>query len=284
MIRSTAAGLSLERQWLVRLIDETNALRVRAEYRAWLTATLYQWRYSPMNVTLIAMQRPGTTHVASASDWKRRGRPLKSDAQPIWVLAPTSARSFIGVPIFAADDTVGPPLTRPSWSVVGRARWLPALEVATARLGVTVEAGPVPRGAIGVALPGGRIRLRRDVSEAEQAVTLVHELAHSLLGHLDERQELDERQREAEAEAVSWVVSKRLGLATRAPEYLVAAGVQVEHLKRSTRRIGGAARRVLSALEPSRSRRGDPTSRVRPTGQGTTGEQTASEASNGVAR
>jgi hypothetical protein len=254
MIHSTNDARLMEYRWLRRLADETSRVRATAEYRAWLEATLHQWRYSPFNCALIFSQRPGARHVASEAEWNRRGRPLKSGVRPIWILAPTSARRFVGVRVFSAEDTIGPPVEAPEWTLLGRTKHLPALEEAAARLRVTIEAGPLPHGAVGVALEGRRIRLRRDVSEAEQAVTLIHELAHILLGHVDAKCVLTRAQRESEAEGVSWVVAMRLSMQSRAPEYLAGMG-SMDHLLAATRRIGAAARSILKALEPTKARR-----------------------------
>jgi hypothetical protein len=253
-LRTTHDARRLEARWLERLAGETDRVKARGEVRAWLRATLYQWRYSPLNVALLRMQRPTASFVASAACWRQQGRPLRPGAEPLWVLAPASSRRYIGVPVYDVEDTEGPPPRPPEWRLAGRTRRLAALEQAAGRLGVTLEDAPIGQPSLGTALPGRRVRLRRDVSEAEQAVTLVHELAHVLLGHLEPGCRLDVRHRETEAEAVSWVVAKRLRLRTRAPEYLAAMGAPAEALRASTRRIGAVVREVLRALEPRRRR------------------------------
>jgi len=258
MIHSTADARLLEERWLLRLVRETNRVRATAEYRGWLEATLHQWRYSPFNCAMIVAQRLGVRRVASEAEWKRRGRPLTPTARPIWILAPSTGRRFIGVKVFSAEDTVGPAVEAPDWTLIGRTKHLSALEAAAGRMRITIEEAPVPRGALGVAMKGRRVRVRRDVSQAQQAATLIHEFAHVVLGHPEDSCSLTNAQRESEAEGVAWVVSSRLGLKSGAPEYLAVFG-SIAHLRTATRRIGTAARSILEALEPTKARRQIPT-------------------------
>lgn len=61
---------------------------------------------------------------------------------------------------------------------------------------------------------GGKITLLPGMSPAENFATLVHELAHEILHRRKNRVEISKRQKETEAEAVAFVVSKAVGLET----------------------------------------------------------------------
>jgi hypothetical protein len=74
-----------------------------------------------------------------------------------------------------------------------------------------------------------RVKINRQLDRLGRFTTLAHELGHIYCGHLggyvrdrwaDRSGELTIGQRELEAEAVSWLVCRRLGLETRSAEYL----------------------------------------------------------------
>jgi antirestriction protein ArdC len=98
-----------------------------------------------------------------------------------------------------------------------------------------------------------RVKINRQLDRLGRFTTLAHELGHIYCGHLggDARDRWAGRsgkltigQRELEAEAVSWLVCRRLGLETRSAEYL-AGYVDEDDLGRiSTFGITAAAHRV----------------------------------------
>jgi len=98
-----------------------------------------------------------------------------------------------------------------------------------------------------------RIKINSRLEKAGRFTTLAHELGHIYCGHqggdpqdrwADRRDQLTHGQRELEAEAVSWLVSRRLGLETRSAEYL-SGYVSKDDLKYiSTFAIIAAAHRV----------------------------------------
>jgi hypothetical protein len=130
----------------------------------------------------------------------------------------------------------------------GRTPWLARLERVAAHFKIALEAGPVPEGTLGMSLRGRRVRLRRDISEVDQTVTLAHELGHILLGHFDRGCRLVREACELEAEAVSWLVATQLNLFSHAPEQLAATGARTAHLRATRRKISRVACRILGAL------------------------------------
>ncbi len=57
-------------------------------FRAYLKAMAKFHRYSPCNVVLIAMAKPGATRVAGYRTWQRLGRQVRQGERGIQVLAP----------------------------------------------------------------------------------------------------------------------------------------------------------------------------------------------------
>ena len=144
--------------------------------------------------------------------------------------------------------------------------------VRLARLERAAEALGISLGTLAPTVPhageshGGRILLRRDLSEREQAATLAHELAHELL-HQAPRDEASDAiaptqrrpmpaaknakaaksLRETEAEATAYVVMRALGLPSKAPTYIAWQGGSGHLVLSSLGRIHKAARRILEA-------------------------------------
>lgn len=255
---ATHEALRQERKWLQELVAETDALNATERYQAWLAVTANLRHYSPLNCCLILMQaRRGVAGVASASEWRRRGRTLKEGASPISVLAPTGARRYMFVEVFDLRDTEGPPLPKlDSYLLTGGAELLPRVEAAAGPLGITVRNRRHPH-AWGRCLPNKVVHLQPGLPRATRMATLLHEYAHALLGHAEvvPPPRLSKEVEECEAEGVAWVVSRALGVESKAPEYLAAWGFDVRTLQASTRRIGTTARAILAAIQGRGPRR-----------------------------
>jgi len=97
---------------------------------------------------------------------------------------------------------------------------------------------------------GGKITLLPGQAPAEEFATLVHELAHEML-HRDERRNgTSKRVRETEAEAVSFVVCKAIGLetGTAAQDYIQLYEGDAKLLTESLDRIQQTANRILNSI------------------------------------
>lgn len=209
-------------------------------------------RYSPYNGMLAHIQKPGARYVLRASEWlEKYGRTIRPGAQPLVALQPMGPVMFL----FDVSDTEGgaplPPEIEapfePRCGVVGK-----ELEYTLEnckRHGIRVHlvnhgsqrAGSIqrvqPQGASGekyVIFRDSRIRVKYELllndtlSREAKYGTLVHELGHLYCGHLGtsnskwwpDRRGLELSAREFEAESVSFLVCKRLGIETPSDEYL----------------------------------------------------------------
>ena len=123
-----------------------------------------------------------------------------------------TVRGFRAAYVFDVEQTDGEPLAEP-----GEASGDPGVKTAVLKSeilerGITLEYVDDLDGALGTS-SGGHIRLLNGLSPAVEFTTLVHEYAHELLHHEDERPTSRDT-RELEAEAVAFVVGGAVGLNT----------------------------------------------------------------------
>jgi hypothetical protein len=113
--------------------------------------------------------------------------------------------------------------------------------VAAAGLGVAVRRAALPPGVLGQS-EGGVVTLRPRLPSAEYAATLAHELAHEILHDMRyPGTTANHSQIETEAEAISYVVTRALGLSSKAPAYIAWHGGSGELVLRSMKRVQRAA-------------------------------------------
>lgn len=214
--------------------------------------------YSPFNAVLIYTQMEGATYVAPPHKWKREyKRRIKTGARPIVILQPKGPVMFVFDVSDTEPEEAAPPLPQKvenpfavRQGKVGSELWT-TIDNAK-RDGVSViekDAGSQSAGSIRVAQPGNELKVLSRVKPMEEYVTvpvryemllnakhtpeskyatLVHELAHLYCGHLGtpnekwwpDRRGLSQEVCEFEAESVSYLLCKRLGIASPSDEYL----------------------------------------------------------------
>lgn len=250
------------RQAMDELVREGLHYRTTAAYRDLIRFVSRFRQYSPFNAMLVHLQMPEASYVARASVWQDKfGRRLRPGARPLVMLQPGGPT----MPVYDISDTVSGPgstvpelLAEPFRSLapgVGQRHWdqlidngkLWGIRVTPARMGSTL-AGFVRRSGEGntqsVARLVGQGKDRREVVlsvpvefEIEvqhtqdlpsQLVTVLHEVAHVLCGHLGAggHQEWPSRSRNApavdefEAETAAFVACRRLDPDAKIPPYL----------------------------------------------------------------
>lgn len=218
--------------------------------------------YSPFNAMLVRLQMEGASFVASARRWRERyGRAVRPEARPLVILRPRGPVMIVfdvsdTIAVEGEALPLPPEVVRPF--EISRLPDVEAIMARTernaARDGVRVTragSGSQQAGCIQTASgPPMQLTVRRggsteivlvpqryvaclnaDHDPSTRYSTLVHELAHLYCGHLgtpDERwwphrTRLDHATEELEAEAVSYIVCKRIDDGVRFPPYL--AGV-----------------------------------------------------------
>jgi hypothetical protein len=205
--------------------------------------------YSRYNTMLVYLQNEAVTFFGGKSFWKKRyNRRVKKDARPYIILAPMGPVMLVydvmdteGTE--SAEEFIKNGLGHNPFDVKGK---LPkemfekALEIAKSYgIKVTFRDTSIFKGGhITTIIKGDpEIVISNNGTIEVKFSTLLHELAHLFLGHTghpkltkaNEKKEIKILQRklsrtaeELEAETVSFLVSKRLGLETNAAEYIAS--------------------------------------------------------------
>lgn len=260
-------------------------------------------RYSPFNAMLVHVQRPGAAYCAPANRWRSQyGRRIKKGATPMVILQPMGPVMFVfdvgdtealpgAVPLpVPVEDPFGArggrvglelPRTLENARRDGvRTEERPALgnQLAgfiTVRVGAaaTVEFPTRVRPPQSVSVPVGYdVVLHSGAKSEAKYATLVHELAHLYCGHLGtpddswwpDRRGLGKEAREFEAESVSYLVCRRLGIETPSEGYLSGymdknnevPSISLDAVLRVAGLIESMGKRRLAKRKPGR-RRGD---------------------------
>ena len=226
-------------------------------------ATFHNYSFS--NVMLICLQRPDATQVAGFNAWKKLGRYVMKGEKGIGIIAPmvfgkasdaaegddAPRIRFKMVRVFDVSQTDGEPLA--DFASIGGdpGEHLAHLRDLVMRRNITLEYADIPGGAQGVSR-GGSITVRPDLAPAEDFFVLVHELAHELLHRKDRRSATTKIQRETEAEAVAFVVSKASGLdcGSHASDYIQLYQGDAKMLSASLELIQKTAADILGELLP----------------------------------
>jgi len=228
------------------LARETDQVRISDTLHRYLEAIRKFHHYSLSNQLLIALQRPEATQVAGFQAWMqkfkrqvRRGEKGISIFAPILVQKPqvlqdkqeigvypqavkafSACRGFRVVYVFDITQTDGEPIpAAPEWHDLEKDEELErGLCSLALHRGIQIEYVQDLGGAQGISC-GGTIKLL----EGAGTRVLVHELVHELLAHYSQesRSTLSRQQREIEADAAAYVVSRHFHMAgAMIPNYL----------------------------------------------------------------
>lgn len=260
--------------------------------------------YSLYNRALIYLQRPKAEYVAGRRAWERKlNRQVREGETGIAILVPYgNGLSFAMKEVFDVSQTDGPPLpryVRKPFEAAGRfeGAWLERLHAFVEKLGGEISVEDRASGAAGeisaqsFSVPVGkegvearivddtrlRIVLNGAHEEPVQLATLVHEIAHFLLGHLggQARRKVPDRHRvpraigELEAESVAHLVCGELGLDAFSERYLALyrpddAALMSEHL---TIAVAGRIARVIQMESDGATARTSPPAAARHRGR-----------------
>lgn len=226
-------------------------------------------RYSVGNAILIQLQKPNATHVAGFRAWQQLGRHVKKGEHGIAIMAPvvyhTKARqdakqeehedaddevvsTFKAAYVFDISQTEGRPLPEFAKAQGDPGSYLERLERFISGRGIRLERGDL-RIAEGVSV-GGTILLKASLAPAEEFSTMVHELAHEMMHQDPANRPKDKTVREAEAEAVAYVVCQGIGLDanTASSDYIQPYNGDKKTLMASLGRIQKTAGEILEAV------------------------------------
>lgn len=216
---------------LARLQAGVETLTTGEEWQRMLDMSNRLHAYSFGNVLLINIQRPGATMVAGYRRWQELGRQVRRGEKSIRILAPVVVKKeekdgdekrvlvgFRGTGVFDVSQTDGPPLpdVRPCLlegdAPIGL--W-GALAGQVEGHGFVIERGPCGAANGLTDFTTRTVRVRDDVSPAQAAKTLAHEMAHVVLHSPVHVRYFACRGRcEVEAESVAYIVAGWAGLPT----------------------------------------------------------------------
>lgn len=231
----------------------------------YLTVMARFHRYSWNNCLLIALQRPGASHVAGFHTWRKFGRHVRKGAKGIAILAPMVSKKkaegedaedeqtrlfgFRTAYVFDFADTEGEEL--PEFATVSGdpQHYTERLKEFIAANGITLGYTDSIAPAKGLS-QGGSILVLPDLSPAEMLSVLAHECAHELLHRGARRAETNKSSRETEAEAVAFVVCHAIGLetGTAASDYIQLWQGDKATLSESLQFIQSTAIQILTAI------------------------------------
>jgi len=222
--------------------------------------------YSFGNVLLIMTQKPDATRIAGFRTWHKFGRHVTKGEKGIVIIAPMLIRPkedaggtsdgedrtilrFKAAYVFDVSQTDGEPL--PDFARVGGNPngHTDRLKSFVSSKGITLEYTDDIGSADGASL-GGTIKLKPDLSPAEEFSVLTHELAHEMLHPKDQDNRPPKTVRETEAEAVAFVVANAIGLdtGTAASDYIQLYKGDTATLSASLDRIQKAASSIIEAV------------------------------------
>jgi hypothetical protein len=235
--------------------------------------------YSPANVLLILCQRPDATRVAGYRAWQAVGRQVRRGERGIAILAPCTyavraddepepacdeprrvLRGFKVAHVFDLAQTDGHPLPdlRPALldGDAPAGLW-DALAAQVTAAGFALERGDCWPANGRTDHAARTVTVRNDVSAAQAAKTLAHELAHVLLHDGTEYTLGCRGLVEVEAESVAYVVSTASGMPTDAytlPYVAHWADGNINAIKATADRVISTAHAILSAMDPTEER------------------------------
>jgi len=101
---------------------------------------------------------------------------------------------------------------------------------------------------------GEYIKVSERKSKEQMTCAYLHELAHILLGHTEERgKKLDRKVIEIEAESTAYLVSSCLGIDNQGAKYYISHwGGDKTKLKQSSLRVISTAEKILKKIKPER--------------------------------
>jgi len=247
-----------------RLVRDVEA-GISETLRQYLKAMGRFHRYSAGNAILIQLQKRDATHVAGFRAWQRLGRCVKKGEHGIAIMAPVVYRrkvhedgdrevddemvsAFKTAYVFDICQTEGKPLPEFARAKGDPGVYRERLEGFVSARGIKLERGDLQI-AEGVSI-GGTILLKASLPPADAFSVLVHELAHELLHQDPANRPKDKTVREAEAEAVAYVVCQGIGLDvnTASSDYIRLYDGDKKTLMASLERIQRAATEILEAV------------------------------------
>ncbi len=237
VLRGGAKPSQEHKSTLDDLFRKSRAYRSSAAFREMIEFAAKFREYAPYNNMPVKIQNPSCGFYTTEKDWMRKfSRSVIDDAKPMLILAPMHPVMLV----YDLDSTKGPPLPdelRPFTQTKGDfdSQIVERRLTNAARDQILVQFKSLSSTHAGLATTRlsdsdykMRIVIHDHLDKRSRYSVLCHELAHIYLGHLGTdkdnwwpcRINLTHSTVEIEAEAVSYIVSTRVGLKSPSDSYL----------------------------------------------------------------
>lgn len=233
----------------------------REEFQKTLDTMAQFHQYSLFNQFLLMFAR--ASQVAGFRKWQQLGRNVKKGEKAIWILAPYFKKvttegqgdeeeqtekvisGFFSVPVFDIAQTEGKKIGRQMTTYAPVS--LGSLKAFAKRQGFTVNLKPLE-----ISLGGGinntTITLNSNLGKSDQVGTLIHELAHGLLGHQYQKNgNIPSEVKEQQAEVTTYLVCKTLGIRRKSEFYLKSWGLS-QNIVKDFKTIDKVSKQILRGL------------------------------------
>ncbi len=211
-----------------KMKDEINEVQSSKPFTDYLNFVAKQYEYSFYN-TLLIWSKAKNEIVMSGKKWNSMNRTIKDYSKKIWILAPIFTNTskdkdknnsiltgFKWVYIFSESNTEGDAI--PACPVITSRNMQSDMQEYKSLVMACgypiIEKDIKHTGCLGYT-NGKQITIEQSLSEADKFMTLVHELSHALNHYGDNRKELSKEQKELEAESITYIMGKRLGIDTQ---------------------------------------------------------------------
>lgn len=225
----------------------------------------YSWR----NTLLIHLQCPAASKVAGYRTWQKFGRQVMKGEKGISILAPRIYKKrenevdpqkgeeveaevpvtyFVPVHVFDVSQTEGENLPNIAYEAIGNTHEDVLEKLLSLAKENAIEVSFDELANCEGLSSGGKVIVRKDKNATEQALILIHELAHELLHWNPEtRPKLTREQKEMEAEATAYIVAKALGIPETNSEKYLALYKRSYDLEESLEAIHETSQKILQA-------------------------------------
>ena len=249
-----------------RLADETTTVRKSSFFCEYLDSMAKFWRYSYRNQLLIHVQNSNASRVAGFRKWNELERHVNAGSKAIKILAPSTKKfiekdsngkekevsitHFFPVNVFDVSQTSGKELPEIDLGVSGNDSKellnnllnyckLQNIKVEFKKLGVN--------GLYGYS-SGGKIAVDSTQNTNTQVNTLIHEIAHELTHYSTEGKKFSKQEKEIQAEATNYVVTKALGLENKSSVYLALYTKDKNKILENLETISTTSKKILEHL------------------------------------
>ncbi len=261
----TTSGLEKMIEGFVQdLSQETDALRKSQFFRAYLDCMAKFWRYSYRNQLLIFTQKSDAARIAGFKTWNELGRKVKKGEKAIKILAPFTKKImkkdvktgeekevkftfFSPVNVFDISQTIGNQLPEIECTIQGsNQEWLLKKLLAFCKIQkIKTQFKKLGINGLFGYNANGKIFIDSTQSINTQSNTLIHEIAHELTHYTLEGKKFSKQEKEIQAEATTYAVTKALGLENKSAEYLAFHIYDKNKILENLKTISATTKKIL---------------------------------------